>query len=70
MSSSNGSTRGRPSSYVRKPQHADERRARARRISRQVHQDEQHRPPPAITLPRLSCLEDCPDVDANASRPR
>jgi hypothetical protein len=62
-----------PSSYSRKQRrHEHEQRALARRISRQLSHDERHRPPSPITLPRLSCLEDCapPDVGANASRPR
>jgi len=68
--SSNGSTRDHPSST---PQREHERRALARRISRQTARDQQLRGTPAITLPRLACLDEDrapPDVDANASRMR
>jgi len=35
-----------------------EERQRLIRLSRQVHHDQQFRPPPPISLPRITCLED------------
>src|SRR5262249_54789727 len=66
MSSTNGTRKQR--------RHEPEQRARAaaRRISRQIAHDREHRPPSPITLPRITCLEDCDTAadGANAARPR
>jgi len=39
-------------------------RAAAARIARQVNRDQQVRPPPSISLPRLRCLEQALDGEA------
>jgi len=64
--SSNGKQVREPWSY------AASKRAALVRIARQVAHDQQVRTPPAISLPRLRCLdEDCDTAHgANASRPR
>jgi len=64
MSSNGGKRVRKPSPYVAS------KGAALGRLARQVARDQQARTPPSISLPRLSCLEDCapPDVDANASR--
>jgi hypothetical protein len=43
---------------------ASQRAALARRISRQVAHDRDHRVAPPVTLPRLACLEEECDTDS------
>ena len=42
---------------------ASQHAALVARVARQVARDQQVRPPPAITLPRLACLEEKCDTD-------